>query len=110
LLVNRSDSPRLEIRSHGILVEVVDSDPEMIYLARRIFCPQNQKVFPKHELVVSVPLVDRATECALVEIRGSFQIADEQRDVIDAVTLESRRLRGASARREHSQSLDQISP
>jgi hypothetical protein len=36
LLVNRSGSPRLEIRNDGVLVEVVYSDCEMVYFAWRL--------------------------------------------------------------------------
>src|SRR2546422_10657836 len=110
LLVNRSGSPRLQIRGHGVLVEVVDSDREMIYFALRITWPQNQKVFSKHELVVPVPFVHRATEHALIEIGGSLQVADLQRDVVDTVTLESSRLRRTGTGRQHGQPLYQRPP
>jgi hypothetical protein len=46
MLVNRSGSPRLEIRNDGVLVEVVDSDCEMVYFAWRLTWPQDQKAFP----------------------------------------------------------------
>ena len=110
LLVNRSGSPRLQIRGHGVLGEVVDSDREMIYFALRITWPQNQKVFSKHELVVPVPFVHRATEHALIEIGGSLQVADEQRDVIDTVALEARCRRRTRSGRQQGQSLNQLSP
>src|SRR5207245_11349293 len=87
LLFNRSGSPRLQIRGHGVLVEVVDSDREMIYFALRITWPQNQKVFSKHELVVPVTFVYRETEQALLEIGGSLQVDDEQRELIDSVSF-----------------------
>jgi hypothetical protein len=47
LLVNWSGSPRLEIRNDGVLVEVVDSDCEMVYFAWRLTWPQDQKALPK---------------------------------------------------------------
>jgi len=40
----------------------------------RIARPQDQKVLPKHELVVSVPFVYWATEYLLVKIGGSLQV------------------------------------
>jgi hypothetical protein len=110
LLVNRSGSPRFEIRGHGVLIEVVDSDCKMVYFAWGITWSQDQKTFPKCKLVVPVPFVYGATECALIEIGGSLQIADEKRDVIDTVSLESRRRRRSRAGRQQSQSLNQLSP
>ena len=107
LLVNRSGPPRLEIRSHGVLVEVVDSDGEMVHFGRRCTRPQDQKVLPKHELVIPVPFVHRATEHALIEIGRSLQIADLQRDVVDTVTLESSRLRRTGTGCQHGQPLYQ---
>ena len=41
--VHLSNSPRLKIRCHGGLVEVVDSDREMIYFAWRLTRPQDQE-------------------------------------------------------------------
>src|SRR5262245_21385535 len=54
LLINRSGSSRLEIGSHGFLVEVVDSDREMVHFGCGLTLAQHQKVFTKHELVVPV--------------------------------------------------------
>src|SRR5437763_896340 len=68
LLVNRSGSTRLEIPGPGALVEVTASDRDVADFGCRITWPQDQKVFPKHELVVSIPFVHGATEHALVEI------------------------------------------
>src|SRR6266853_797751 len=42
LFVDRSCPPRLEIRSHGVLVEVVDSDCDMVYFAWRLTWSQDQ--------------------------------------------------------------------
>src|SRR5437867_7085481 len=109
LFINRSSSSRFEIRSHGVLVEVVDSDREMVHFARWITWPQDEKVFSKHELVVSVAFVHSATENALVEIGRTLQIADVQRDMIDTVALESSSLRRAGAGRQQRQSLNQCS-
>src|SRR2546426_3393668 len=53
LLINRSGSPRLEIHGHGVLVEIVDSDREMIHFGGWFTWPQDQKVLTKHELVVT---------------------------------------------------------
>ena len=69
LLINRSGSSRLEIRAYGILVEVIDTDREMVHLSRRLTLAQDQKVFTEHELVVPVSFVHSATEYALIEIR-----------------------------------------
>ena len=99
LLVDRRNSPRFEIRSDGVLIETVDSYGKMIHLAGRIPRPQDEEVLPKYELVVPVSFVHGTTEGALVEIGGTLQIADVQRDVIDAVALESGRGRRASAAR-----------
>src|SRR6266850_6141364 len=110
LLVNRSGPPRLEIRSHRVLLEVVDSDREMVHFGRRSTRPQDQKVFSKHELVVPVPFVDGATEHALIKIGRSLQIADLQRNVVDAVTLESSRLRSTRTGCQHGQPLYQRPP
>jgi hypothetical protein len=63
-----SDSLRLQIRGHGFLAEVFDSDGDMVDLAPRLTWPQDQKVFSKHYLVVPLPLVHSATQNALVEI------------------------------------------
>src|SRR5215831_20120482 len=90
LLVDGNGSARLEIRGDGVLIEVIGSDREMVHFARRVTRSQDQKILPKHELVVSVPFVHTTTENALVEIRRSLQIADEKRDMIDAVALKSR--------------------
>src|SRR6267143_3109619 len=110
LLVDRSDSPSLEIRGHGFLLEVVDSDRDMVHFGWRITWAQDQKVFPKHQLVVSVPFVHSASEHALIEIGRSLQIADLQGHVIDTVALESRRLCRSGAGCQHRQSLNQRSP
>src|SRR5439155_4894320 len=62
LLVDRSHFPRLEIGSHGFLLEVVDSDREMIHFGCRLTLAQDQEVFAKHELVVSFSFVYFAIE------------------------------------------------
>src|SRR5262245_30521215 len=94
LLINRSDSSRLEIGSHGFLLEVVDSDREMIDFGCRLTLAQDQEVLTKHELVVPVSFVHSATEYALVEIGRSLKIADLERDVVNTIALESRSLSG----------------
>src|SRR5215510_11383002 len=62
LLVNRSDPPRFEIRCHGFLLEVVDSDREMIHFGGWFTFAQDQKVLAEHELVIAFPLVYLAIE------------------------------------------------
>jgi len=57
LLINRVGSARLEIHSHGILVEVVHSDCKMVYFAWRITWPKHQKILPEHQLVVPLTFV-----------------------------------------------------
>ena len=89
LLVNRSNSARFEIRGHGLLFEVVDSDREVINFAGRLAFPEDEKAFPEHELVIPLPFIDFATKCLLVVVGRSLQVADLQRDVIDPIPLES---------------------
>jgi len=67
LLVNRSGSARLEIRSHRVFVEVVHSDCKMVDFARRIARSKHQKILPKRELVVPLAFVYCAAECALIK-------------------------------------------
>src|SRR5262249_17900490 len=62
LLVDGNGSARLEIRGDGVLIEVIDSDREMVHFTRRVTRPQDQIILPKHELVVSVPFVHTTTE------------------------------------------------
>ena len=40
----RSDAARFQIRSHGFLVEVVDSDRDVVYLTCRLAWPEDQKI------------------------------------------------------------------
>ena len=89
LLVDRSDSPRLKIGGGGFLIEVVDSDRQMIDRACGLSGPQDEKALPKYELVIALALVHLATEYTLVEIGGFLQIADLHGDVIDTAPLES---------------------
>src|SRR5216684_3842294 len=96
-----SDTPRLEIRSHGFLLEVVHANRNMVHFRRRITRPQDEKVFPEHELVVPVPFVYSATEYFLVKIGRLLQIADEQRDVIDTVALEAGSFRDSGTGRQN---------
>src|SRR5262245_42878418 len=110
LLINRSGSSRLEIGGHGLLVEVVDSDRKVIHFGCGFTLTQDQKVFTKHELVVPVPFVHGATEHALVEIGRALQIAHLERDVIDAIALESSSLSGTGSSRQHRQALNQLAP
>src|ERR1700719_3124546 len=103
--VDRSDSPRLEIRCHGVLVEVVDSDGDVVYFARRLSWAEDQKAFPEHYLVIPIPFVHSAAQRVLVEIARTLQIADVQRNVIDTVSLESRRRHRTGTGRQQGQSL-----
>jgi hypothetical protein len=97
LLVNRCGPPRLQVGSHRVFVEAVDSNREMVDFRSRVTRAQHQEVLPKHELIVPLSLVYFATKHALVEIGGPLQIADLQRNMIDAVALESRRRRRTRA-------------
>src|SRR5207249_6346275 len=90
LLVDRSDFPGLEIGSDGFLLEVVDSDRKMIHFGCGLSFAQDQKVFTKHELVVTLSFAYFALEHTLIEIGRSLQVTDLQRNVIDTVTLEPR--------------------
>src|ERR1041385_8914819 len=103
LFVLRSDSPRFEIRSYRFLLEVVYANRKMVHFGRRISRPQDQKIFPKHELVIPVPFVYLAIKCLLVKIGGTLQIADLQRNVIDAVALKSCGLRRSRTGRQNRQ-------
>src|SRR5579872_5313049 len=68
LFILRSDAPRLQIRGHGFLVEVFDSDGDVVYLARRLAGAEDQEFLAQHDLVISVAFVNRATQYLLVEI------------------------------------------
>src|ERR1700674_3404012 len=67
-LVDRIDAPRLNVRSYGVLVEVLNSDSNMAYSACGLARPQDEKACPKEYLVIPLPFVHGTIECALVEI------------------------------------------
>lgn len=108
LLIDRCCTARLQIRIYGLFVEIVNSNSEVVYFARRIPGPQDQKVLSEHQLVVAVAFVYFAAEGVLVEIGRSLQAADVKRDMIDAIALEARGRRGFGASGHQSKSLNQI--
>ena len=99
-VILRSGAPRLEIRGHGRLVEVVVSDRYVVDPSGRLAFPHHDNGLPNYELVVAVPFIHGATDRALVEFGRLLQVAYLQGDVIDAISLESRRRRRAGSGRQ----------
>ena len=95
---------RPTIAAEALLRALADHGADYFFCKTGTDFPQNQKALPKHELVIPLPFVHSATEYALVVVGGSLQIADVHRDVIDRVSLESRRRRRARAGCQQSQS------
>ena len=63
-----SDPSCPQVGGHGLLVEVVYADSDVVYFARRFTRPQDEEVFAQHHLVTPVAFVDGTTEDPLVEI------------------------------------------